>query len=764
MDQPMAFHFLLLPLLLAGAAAERARPLDAQLMDRGVQQQAEKFAQAALLLRAAANTRKLRRNDAKILRAAQSSVEDLGCWGEGYPNSLQPLGKLSAGWRTVSPVVCGCLCRTRWGSSWNGLVGFGYQHKSTTCSCGVHPSTANAGVPFTYEARGRMEDKCCPPYDADLGIIGFSSSEQISCPCPVGDVECDRKRNVVTDPVLKRALEGRSSENWWSNKVFRVKLGDMCSLDTCPRPLPTSDSKWAEFGNCPARTAQADDGQQCILEKGATPRDVEIRVGGRTPTKTGMLDSFVEGTMHLTAEEGVACDASLALKIAGTGGHPLSMMMAMKRTHELRWNAERTAAWAHPFGFTKAQSAAQIASSLEFICTHPNLVELDTLTCWRRRGANEAVGGVDCTPSPEAQHHSYSPSRTLVNQFIWGQSPTMKTARALQKKMTAQLHVDILSEISHGCPDIDAMARHLAPLLKERVVALGGGGGGGGASSGGGSSNADAVAFIIPYRARPVELRKWLRWMVPTLLRKGAPQFHIFVAELGPGLLWNKARLNNAAVREIRKLSSRFGCVIFADVDLVLQATAADLADGACELMCDAQLPVHYATSLIGYNAPYDVGIVPGVFCNAADGCTGPPAFHGGQSSGGVVGLTMEQFENVNGWPNSVWGWGKEDGLFDIRIKGKYGKMKAPIEWGALAGNEECIWVHMQDEETKMKGANAVDTKSVESMFTANLDSTKKDKRVYQQGYRQVDALYRLLSTDHFPLYTRFLLHLEGDR
>jgi hypothetical protein len=124
----------------------------------------------------------------------------------------------------------------------------------------------------------------------------------------------------------------------------------------------------------------------------------------------------------------------------------------------------------------------------------------------------------------------------------------------------------------------------------------------------------------------------------------------------------------------------------------------------------------------------------------------------------------MEQFENVNGWPNSVWGWGKEDGLFDIRIKGKYGKMKAPIEWGALAGNEECIWVHMQDEETKMKGANAVDTKSVESMFTANLDSTKKDKRVYQQGYRQVDALYRLLSTDHFPLYTRFLLHLEGDR
>ena len=460
----------------------------------------------------------------------------------------------------------------------------------------------------------------------------------------------------------------------------------------------------------------------CALKSGtAHSHRTTVRIGGRMPAEEGIVDTFVSGKVRMGGpiEISAKCDVALLLKIAAKGGGPqLSMKLAMTKDDDMVWGDENGVKWSVPKTFTRMDSAQTIQHSLDFICKHPLLVSMESLTCWRELSAHEAAGGEDCSPViPRG-----SP---LENEFDWSHAfDSVNDPHALSKRdaLIANLASEIIPSIEHGCPDLEALAAQLDPLLLARIA---------GDTSLPHEHEDPSVAFVIPFRGRPVELRKWLRWMIPTLLREGAPRFRVFVAELVSGNLWNKGRLNNAAVDEIRKrFADKFGCVIFADVDLVLQVSAADLAKGACQLTCNANMPVHYATKLLGYNKPYSAGIVPGVFCAPGSGCTGPPAYHGGQSSGGVVGLTMNQFVKVNGWPNSVWGWGKEDGLFDLRIKGKFGRMTSPSEWAAVPGNEQCVWVHMQDSETAVKGASGIDDSTVESTF----DPT----RLYESGYSQV--------------------------
>ena len=685
---------------------------------------------------------------------SDTTVTDLGCWSEGYPSALKPVGTVQTGWKTASPITCACLCRTAHGAKWDGLVGIGYQHKWSACTCGVHGYQS-----FTYKARGRKEPECCPAYDGELGIVGAPRKRRISCPCKY---QCASYRSVtggktasykscrskcsesenpvdVKDSALKAALHGAGSNNYWTQRVFSVTLGAHCAPETCPSPLPGQSStpegnrpaSWSKFQICPVPSGFAEDNQVCTLKSGTPPHPTTVRVGGRTPTKSGVVDTFVAGNVEMGGTKGATCGVPLLLEVAGKG-RSLSMTLATKLDADMVWTDDDDVLWPVPKTFTRAESAMQIQHSLDFICKHPRLVRMESLTCWRELDAKETAGGDDCSPEiPRGSPLQKAPD--------WANDPhgTLK-----RDALVANLARDIIPSIEHGCPDLQALGAQLHPLLSGRIAR--------GADIPG---EQPPVAFVIPYRARPIELRKWLRWMIPTLLRKGAPRFRIFVAELAPGMLWNKARLNNAAVVELRKLKPKFGCVIFADVDLVLQVSAADLAKGACQLTCNADMPVHYATKLLGYNKPYSAGIVPGVFCAPGSECTGPPAYHGGQSSGGVVGLTMSQFETVNGWPNSVWGWGKEDGLFDARIKGKYGHMTSPIEWAAMLGNAHCVWVHMQDAETAVKGASGVDDSAVESTFDVT--------RLYESGYRQVGPLYTLLKTTDHELYTTFLFSLH---
>ena len=158
---------------------------------------------------------------------SDTTVTDLGCWSEGYPSALKPVGTVQTGWKTVSPITCACLCRTAHGDKWDGLVGIGYQHKWSSCTCGVHGYQS-----FTYKARGQREPECCPAYDGQLGIVGAPPKRRISCPC---NYQCDRSATGVKtasyrscrskcsesenpvdieDPALKAALHGAGSNNY----------------------------------------------------------------------------------------------------------------------------------------------------------------------------------------------------------------------------------------------------------------------------------------------------------------------------------------------------------------------------------------------------------------------------------------------------------------------------------------------------------------------------------------------------------------------
>jgi hypothetical protein len=224
--------------------------------------------------------------------------------------------------------------------------------------------------------------------------------------------------------------------------------------------------------------------------------------------------------------------------------------------------------------------------------------------------------------------------------------------------------------------------------------------------------------------------------------------------------------LNNAAVAEIRKLSTAFDCFVFADVDLVLQAPAAALDKGQCEIKCEAQFPVHFSTLLRGYSGPYSK-ITTGVFCNRGDPRCRAPAYRGGQSSGGVVGASLDQLHAFNGWPNSCWGWGNEDGVFDQRIKQKYGKYEAPSEWTVEEGNEECVWLHLTDKESEIKGQ--IVSREGDSSCSASGKATGLREVIDAEKKRgKGEKLYALKDVTHIggkehPLFTMMTLDLFND-
>ena len=232
----------------------------------------------------AVRERSLRGLSTTSLLDSETTVTPLGCWGEGGKTALKPIGTIHTGWKTQSPVTCACLCRTAHGDMWDGLVGMGYEHTWSTCSCGV-----KGWMPFTYRARGQMESKCCPTYNPELGIIGQPPRGQISCPCPhqcralkSGDLaayerctqKCDIARNVVFDPALKKSLKGEESHSWWAQSVFRVTLGAHCARETCPHPVPgqsgapaeteSERASWSKFELCPFPSGFAQDNQVCV--------------------------------------------------------------------------------------------------------------------------------------------------------------------------------------------------------------------------------------------------------------------------------------------------------------------------------------------------------------------------------------------------------------------------------------------------------------------------------------------------------------------
>ncbi|XP_022194670.2 beta-1,4-N-acetylgalactosaminyltransferase bre-4 [Nilaparvata lugens] len=145
------------------------------------------------------------------------------------------------------------------------------------------------------------------------------------------------------------------------------------------------------------------------------------------------------------------------------------------------------------------------------------------------------------------------------------------------------------------------------------------------------------VAIIVPYRNRTTQLNIFLLNMHPYLQRQQI-NYGIFVVEQAGHALFNRAMLFNVGTVLAQNVSGLFDCYIFHDVDLLPE-------DDRNIYSCPEQ-PRHMsvAVNTIHYKLPY-----PEIF-------------------GGVSALTKNQFEQVNGFSNSYWGWGAEDDDMYLRL------------------------------------------------------------------------------------------------
>uniref|UniRef100_A0A8C3VFN5 Beta-1,4-galactosyltransferase n=1 Tax=Catharus ustulatus TaxID=91951 RepID=A0A8C3VFN5_CATUS len=140
---------------------------------------------------------------------------------------------------------------------------------------------------------------------------------------------------------------------------------------------------------------------------------------------------------------------------------------------------------------------------------------------------------------------------------------------------------------------------------------------------------APQVAILIPFRNRYEHLPVLFRHLIPMLQRQRL-QFAFYVVEQAGNQPFNRAMLFNVGFREAMK-DLDWDCLIFHDVDHIPENDRNYYGCG--------QMPRHFAAKLDKYMylLPYN------------------------EFFGGVSGLTVEQFQKINGFPNAFWGWGGED-------------------------------------------------------------------------------------------------------
>ncbi|KAL7056675.1 hypothetical protein AAHC03_020615 [Spirometra sp. Aus1] len=154
----------------------------------------------------------------------------------------------------------------------------------------------------------------------------------------------------------------------------------------------------------------------------------------------------------------------------------------------------------------------------------------------------------------------------------------------------------------------------------------------------------EKVAIIVPYRNRKAHLSKFLTRMLP-FLRTQKRQYVIVITEQAGNQSFNRAKLFNVAVKEIRKSVSGdrlhgIDCFIFHDVDKV---------------------PVSLSTV-------YECGKNVRQLTNAFRSETGTKWLYK-EFLGAVTALSWEHLEKINGASNIFYGWGGEDDDLAIRLR-----------------------------------------------------------------------------------------------
>ena len=225
------------------------------------------------------------------------------------------------------------------------------------------------------------------------------------------------------------------------------------------------------------------------------------------------------------------------------------------------------------------------------------------------------------------------------------------------------------------------------------------------------------VAIIIPHRHREYHLKQLLSVLHPTLQRQKIEYTTFVIHQTGEGV-FNKARLLNAGVREALRHDPTLQCFIMHDVDLVME-------DEQNLYYCNPNLARHISAGIDKYNyeLPYD-----GLF-------------------GGVVALTKDQFQKINGYSNEYWGWGCEDDDMFIRVVHSCVGLEHAMHKNA---HYKMIY-HPHDRE------NSINSNRFYKLIHAK-------ERQYIDGYKQVGGLYKVVSVEEQEhLYTNITIDV-GER
>ncbi|XP_052684453.1 beta-1,4-N-acetylgalactosaminyltransferase bre-4-like isoform X1 [Crassostrea angulata] len=145
------------------------------------------------------------------------------------------------------------------------------------------------------------------------------------------------------------------------------------------------------------------------------------------------------------------------------------------------------------------------------------------------------------------------------------------------------------------------------------------------------------VTILVPFRDRESHLRIFLNHMHAFLMKQQL-EYAIYVIEQSKDFEFNRGFLFNVGFKEALK-DSDYDCFVFHDVDLLPE-------NDHNIYTCPVDQPKHLSVILENwdYKLPYDANF------------------------GGVSAMTKEQYEAVNGFSNSFFGWGGEDDDFYNRV------------------------------------------------------------------------------------------------
>ena len=225
------------------------------------------------------------------------------------------------------------------------------------------------------------------------------------------------------------------------------------------------------------------------------------------------------------------------------------------------------------------------------------------------------------------------------------------------------------------------------------------------------------IAVIVPYGKRMGQLRVFMKHIHP-ILQRNLIYYRIFVIEqsgIGP---FNKGKIFNSGVREALKYDN-FDCFILHDINMLVTND----------------------------HLPYDCAISPYFMDVKVNGSPNRSLL------GKVITLTLEHYQNINGFSNRYRKCGHEAKDMYFRLYGRrYKIFRPPLEVGDFINVG-------QKRRLRRKCKKDARLKMVMNQSKALHDYKSTDEWIYAEGFRSVE--YNLITSDKFSSFTYLTVNFD---